>query len=164
LNAGFNDKFRGLPMRLVHRARYLTVIPLIVAVRAVAGGHLVTAAAQQPTPNNMFTAAGFVVQYADTPAKQAHLRRLPPDKLVTRTRGGKVYYVYADPTICRCAYVGTPAAYQAFQNGPDAPQFGGGGGDSRGQQMIDEMSVEDSPSEPGAPSFDDYVFGGMRDD
>ena len=71
------------------------------------------AAAQQSAPDNLFTAAGFKVQYADTPEKHAILRRLPPDKLVIRKRNGKTYYVYADPTICRCAYVGTPQAYQA---------------------------------------------------
>ena len=134
----------------------------LVMAAILLGGFWGPAATQQAVPNNLFTAAGFVVRYADTPEKLAHLRRLPPDKLVTRTRGGKVYYVYADPSICRCAYVGTPQAYQAYQNWSGGPQLGGG--ESRGQQMVDEMSVEDAPTEPGAPSFDDYVFGGMRDD
>jgi hypothetical protein len=135
---------------------------LMMAAMSV-GGFLCAAEAQQSAPNNLFTAAGFVVRHADTPEKLAHLRRLPPDKLVTRTRGGKLYYVYADPSICRCAYVGTPAAYRAFQSGGDGSQFLSSG-ESRGAQMLDEMTEDDSPSEPGAPSFDDYVFGGMRDD
>jgi len=25
---------------------------------------------------------------------------------------GQLYYVYADPAICKCVYVGTPAQYQ----------------------------------------------------
>jgi len=127
-------------------------------------GHRVTTWAQNSAPNNMFTEAGFVVRYADTPAKLAHLRRLPPDKLVTRTRGGKLYYVYADPQICRCAYVGTPAAYQAFQNGSGGPQFNLADNESPETQMIDEMTADDTATEPGAPSFNDFVFGGMRDD
>ena len=47
-------------------------------------------------PDNLFTQAGFVVKYATTPEKTALLRSLPPDKLVTRRRDGKLYYVYAD--------------------------------------------------------------------
>jgi hypothetical protein len=34
-------------------------------------------------PDNLFTQAGFIVKYATTPEKEATLRRLPPDKLVT---------------------------------------------------------------------------------
>ncbi len=119
-------------------------------------------AAQQPAPNNLFTAAGFAVKYADTPEKHAILRRLPPDKLVIRKRGGKTYYVYADPTICRCVYVGTPQAYQAYQTGSDGSQFLKGG-ESRGDQMLDEFSEQDT-AQAGATSFDDYVFGGIQDD
>jgi len=118
-------------------------------------------AAQQPAPNNLFTAAGFAVKYADTPEKHAILRRLPPDKLVLRKRGGKTYYVYADPSICRCVYVGTPQAYQAYQTGSDGSQFLKGG-ESRGDQMLDEFSEQDT-AQAGATSFDDYVFGGIQD-
>ena len=62
-------------------------------------GILSPAAAQQRTiviPDNLFTQAGFVVKYATTPEKAAILRSLPPDKLVTRRKDGKLYYVYAD--------------------------------------------------------------------
>jgi hypothetical protein len=60
-------------------------------------------------PDNLFTQAGFVVKYATTPEKSALLRSLPKDKLVTRRKDGKLYYVYADAARCNCAYVGTPA-------------------------------------------------------
>jgi hypothetical protein len=68
-------------------------------------------------PSNMFTASGFVVRYADTPDRRAILRSLPPGKLVTRTKAGKTYFVYADPAGCNCAYVGTPRAYRTYQTG-----------------------------------------------
>ena len=67
-------------------------------------------------PNNLFTDAGFTVKFATTPEKRAILKSLPPDKLVKRTKGGKTFYVYADPARCNCAYVGTPEAYKAYQN------------------------------------------------
>ena len=37
-------------------------------------------------PDNLFTQAGFVVKYATTPEKEAILKRLPPDKLVTQKK------------------------------------------------------------------------------
>lgn len=88
----------------------------------------VVAAQQQQViviPNNMFTAAGFMVKYATTPEKRALLNSLPPDKLVKRTKDGIVYYVYADAARCNCAYVGTAQAYAAYQNGPFDPNAGG---------------------------------------
>jgi hypothetical protein len=90
----------------------------LAAAVIVAGMYAGSVSSQQHTAaNNLFTDAGFVIRYADTPEKLEHLRKLPPDKLVTRLRNGKKYYVYADPTICQCAYVGTPEAYRVYQTG-----------------------------------------------
>ena len=36
---------------------------------------------------------------------------LPPHKFVRQVKGDKVIYVYADPTICVCLYVGGQKAY-----------------------------------------------------
>ena len=83
-------------------------------------GIVSTASAQQQTiviPDNLFTQSGFVVKYATTPEKAAILRSLPPDKLVTRRKDGKLYYVYADAARCNCAYVGTPEAFARYQSG-----------------------------------------------
>jgi hypothetical protein len=137
---------------------------MILVAAPLLGGYVVVAAAQQSVPNNLFTAAGFTIKYADTPEKLALLRRLPADKLVTRTRNGKIYYIYADPGTCRCAYVGTLQAYQAYQSGAGGPQFDLSGGKSREDQMIDAFNEDDTPAQPGAPSFNDYVFGGIADD
>jgi hypothetical protein len=93
-------------------------------------------------PDNLFTQAGFVVKYATTPEKSAVLRSLPPDKLVTRRRDGKLYYVYADAARCNCAYVGTPEAYAAYRNWANIGP-GGDGGSLNAMQTID--------SDVGAP-------------
>ena len=93
-------------------------------------------------PDNMFTAAGFVVKYATTPEKRAILKSLPPDKLVTRTKNGQLYYVYADPEGCNCAYVGTPQAYAAYQNGANIS--------SGNSQISNAMQIVDSDN-IGAP-------------
>jgi hypothetical protein len=126
----------------------------------VYGGAVV---AEQALPNNLFTASGFTVRYADTAEKRAHLDRLPPDKLLKHQRGGKTYYLYADPKICRCVYVGTPEAYQAYRNGVNMSPIDLGGGQRRLGDSFNE-SENELLTQPGVPGFDDYVFGGMRDD
>jgi hypothetical protein len=93
-------------------------------------------------PNNLFTQAGFVVKYATTPEKSALLRSFPPDKLVTRKKDGKLYYVYADAARCNCAYVGTPEAYAAYRNWANIGP-GGDGGSLNAMEAID--------SDVGAP-------------
>ena len=42
-----------------------------------------------------------------------HLRTLTPARrLVVHRRDGQLSYVYADPAVCKCLYVGTPAQYE----------------------------------------------------
>jgi hypothetical protein len=60
-------------------------------------------------------AAGFIIRPANTPERQAMLQRLPPHKFVTRVHGDTVHYVYADPSVCNCLYVGTQQAYDQYQ-------------------------------------------------
>jgi hypothetical protein len=119
------------------------------------------AAAQQQVvvvPNNLFTAAGFIVKYATTPEKSAILRSLPPDKLVKRTKDGRLYYVYADAARCNCAYVGTPQAYAAYQNWGNDPNYGGGDQQSQAMQMIDsDVGAPYIPADNLAPSMDSIL-------
>ena len=67
----------------------------------------------------MLAAAGFRMQPADTPQRQAQLAATPPRQLLTQTLqvGGKptAGYIYADPDYCHCVYLGTPQAFQAYQ-------------------------------------------------
>ena len=64
---------------------------------------------------NMLSAAGFKVKFAQTPAQRTNLQTLPPNQLVARSKGGVVYYLYADPTICECIYFGNQQAYHQYQ-------------------------------------------------
>src|SRR6202789_3586855 len=56
-------------------------------------------------------AGGFGVPPANTPERKAMLNRLPPHKFVQRVSGDVVHYVYADPLVCGCLYLGTQQAY-----------------------------------------------------
>lgn len=103
-------------------------------------GILSPASAQQQTiviPDNLFTQAGFVVKYATTPEKAAILRSLPSDKLVTRRKDGRLYYVYADAARCNCAYVGTPEAFARYQNGASV-----GGNAPNGQPWTSIQTID----------------------
>jgi len=65
------------------------------------------------TTEQLLTAAGFDQKLADSPEKLANLELLTPArKLVPQERNGQLYYVYADPALCKCMYVGTAAQYE----------------------------------------------------
>jgi hypothetical protein len=64
---------------------------------------------------DMLTAAGFVQKNADTPTRIAALKSLPPHKFLSRTKNGSVKYLYADPTVCGCIYVGGQYAYDQYR-------------------------------------------------
>jgi hypothetical protein len=61
------------------------------------------------------SAAGFIVRPANTPERQAMLHRLPPHTFVQRINGTTVHYVYADPLVCGCLYVGTQEAFNQYK-------------------------------------------------
>ncbi len=61
------------------------------------------------------SAAGFMVRPANTPEREDMLKRLPPHKFVQRAQGDTVDYVYADPLVCNCLYVGTQQAYNQYK-------------------------------------------------
>lgn len=60
--------------------------------------------------------AGFVVRVADTPAKLARLRTLPPRKFIRRVKAGRPYFMYADPDACKCVFVGDEDAMKSYRD------------------------------------------------
>jgi hypothetical protein len=64
---------------------------------------------------DMLAAAGFTLQPANTPARLAALKSLPPHKFVRQVKGNTVVYLYGDPTVCKCVYFGTQQAYGAYR-------------------------------------------------
>jgi hypothetical protein len=61
------------------------------------------------------SAAGFIVRPANTPERQAMINSLPPHKFVQRAHGDTIHYVYADPLVCDCLYVGSQQAYNQYK-------------------------------------------------
>ena len=64
---------------------------------------------------DLLAAAGFVQRPANTPERQAQLATLPPHRFVRRVAGDEVTYLFADPLVCNCLYVGSQAAYGRYQ-------------------------------------------------
>jgi hypothetical protein len=73
---------------------------------------------QQATIQNddNLSAAGFIVRIANTSERQAMLMRLPPNQFVRRVNGNVTHYIYGDPTVCGCIYIGSQQAYDQFQS------------------------------------------------
>ena len=82
---------------------------------------LALAACQSPQQQaegteNLLSAAGFVARPANTPERQAMLRNLPPERVVQRARGDRFVYLFADPLVCNCLYIGDQAAYDRYRS------------------------------------------------
>jgi hypothetical protein len=91
------------------------------------------------------------------------LQTLPPHKFIRRVKNGVPYYIYADPTYCKCAMIGRQAAmdaYRAAMNKPDnAPpgysDFARNPGGANGRlesEMITDMTDD------GESGMDDDIF------
>jgi hypothetical protein len=83
-------------------------------------GTLTAAACESPQQKiakkeDMLAAAGFRQVPVNTPARQASFQQLPPHKFSRQVRDGRVFYVYPDPTICVCLYVGDQNAYGTYR-------------------------------------------------
>jgi hypothetical protein len=62
----------------------------------------------------MLSAAGFSIEAADT-EQTIDLQTPPARRVLREVRDGKAVYVYRDPTVCRCVYVGGEPEYQQYQ-------------------------------------------------
>ncbi len=114
--------------------------PTILAILATAACLAGCVSAQEATQDkeNLLSAAGFIVRPANTPERQQMLASLPPNRLVQRFHDDKVAYLYADPVVCQCLYVGGQNAYGRYQQQRlqqrladeqvEATRFGYGGG------------------------------------
>ena len=63
----------------------------------------------------MLSSAGFQIRAADTPEALAYLHSVPPRTLLVGSSNGQSQYAYADPTGCKCLYVGTESQYQELR-------------------------------------------------
>jgi hypothetical protein len=87
----------------------------VVAVSIAAMAACVTTHDRISRREGDLAAAGFVAKPADTSERRLMLSLLPRNRFVQRTHDDVVHYVYADPVVCKCLYVGTQQAYGVFK-------------------------------------------------
>jgi hypothetical protein len=111
--------------------------------------------AQQAT-GQLLISSGFNPIAATTPAMVTRLMSFPANQFVLRQKGGRAYYVYADPS-CTCAYVGSVAAmdkYRASFGALPADAQLSGGFTNPEQNLINSMNSDDASAQ-----FNNDVFG-----
>jgi hypothetical protein len=64
---------------------------------------------------DLLVSAGFKTKPADTPERARQLRAMPPLKIVSQQKDGRIVYRYADPYSCECLYVGDQQAYTEYR-------------------------------------------------
>ena len=62
------------------------------------------------------TSAGFRVRFANDPAGQRALHALPPNRFVIHTVNGVDHYLFADPKVCVCIFVGNKDNYLSYRS------------------------------------------------
>ncbi len=90
-------------------------IVAVLGLSLIAAGCAADRSQRVMNKEDMLAASGFKFVPANTPERQAAFTKLPPHKFIRQVRGDKVIYVYADPTICACLYVGGQKAYGAYR-------------------------------------------------
>ena len=74
--------------------------------------------------------AGFVAKPANTPERIQMMRSMPPNTFMKGLRGNETVFLYADPKVCGCLYVGTEAEFLRYKQ--QAVQ----------SQLMDEQSLD----------------------
>ncbi len=87
---------------------------VVVAVALLLAGCLSRERRYAEANEQGLAAAGFQVRLADTPEKLAHVQTLIQRKILVYKWQGRLYYVWADATVCKCLYVGTEQQYQRY--------------------------------------------------
>jgi len=86
-----------------------------VLVIALLGLFAAEADAQQEAIDMHLEDVGFIMRAA-TPQQFDRLRSLPARRFIARTVSGRRYYLYADPDLCKCVFLGSEMAMQSYQD------------------------------------------------
>ena len=92
----------------------------LLAIPVLAFGLLACAPNPDQGPlnkENMLVAAGFKKRSIKTEAQLADFRNIPAHLIRPTSYKGRKVYVYADPDICGCLYMGGPTAYNTYISG-----------------------------------------------
>jgi hypothetical protein len=139
---------------LLRSPRAIASIVFIVVLTLLAPG---TSGYAQQTTGQLLISSGFNPVAATTPETMARLTSFPPNQFILRSKGGRPYYFYADPSGCGCAYVGSVAAmnrYRASSGALPADTPSSGGLTNAEQNLLNSMENDDAGAQ-----FNKDVFG-----
>jgi len=95
------------------KKRWMIKVALFTVAFALLAGCATLERSQARDTEQLLAAAGFTLQPLEAADEQRHAT--PAHRVVSRTRNGAVEYVYADPTNCKCVYVGGPKEYSEYR-------------------------------------------------
>ncbi len=90
-------------------------VRIVMAGIALLAAGCANSSAEAPTKDDLLAQAGFVRRDANTQERLAALKVLPPHQFVMRNSNGSIKYMYADPSVCDCIYVGGQRAYDEYR-------------------------------------------------
>jgi len=131
----------------------LGYVALIALLAPAASGYA------QQTTGQLLISSGFNPIAATTPDMVARLMTFPVHQFVSRNKGGRTYYVYADPSGCTCAYVGGGTAMDKYRTRfaalpADTLSSGSSGGFTNPEQsMINSMEQDEAGADVFAPDY-----------
>ncbi len=102
------------------------------------------------TREDNLAVAGFLARPANTAERRQLLARLPSHKFVRRAQEDTVHYVYADPTVCNCLYVGTQDAYKKYVENRQAEK----------QTKDLEKALKDQDNAAEDEDFNEQIYSG----
>ena len=115
-----------------------------------------TSSYAQQTTGQLLISSGFNPIAATTPEMMARLMSFPANQFVLRHKGSRPYYVYADPSGCTCAYVGSVVSmdqYRASFGALPADTLSSSGFTNPEQNMINSMDNDDAGADVFGPNF-----------
>ena len=87
----------------------------LLAATTITLGACASKATRVSEKEDLLVAAGFTLRPANSPERQASLAQLPPNRFTRQMKGDQVTYLYADPLVCDCLYVGDQQAYGRYR-------------------------------------------------
>ena len=127
----------------------LSLIPLLLLSACSTVKHEIAESSARDMEYQLH-AAGFKVLLADSNEKQALLKNLPEGRLSRYPAGPEVFYMYPDPVVCSCLYVGRETEFRNLQK--LAMDLG------RSNQALIAHEISESQQAQWAPSG---AFGNM---
>ncbi len=97
------------------KSKMIFVIAFLLFASWMIAGCAAIQKQEAKSTEDLLIAAGFTQKVPHSPEDVAKLKAMKPYQLVRRMKDGEVIYIYPDPNVCQCAYVGTEKEYSEYK-------------------------------------------------